>query len=120
MNNQTDPACRDDFIAAMEVKGHDLDLTWQEGDDEGPWWDDAHTNDAFNGFCAAWQPPRDVDPESVLGKLHEMARHTSKLPLPRTIEDGVSVMDIIDTIESLQRKAESLASEGKTNAASPG
>jgi hypothetical protein len=161
MNNQTNPACRDAFIAAMEADGGDYDyhLTWYplvsdgkgNSDDPMSWeWEDGTTRQVYqDGWCLAWQPPsdvdklynllrrclerfrlyemdvddepphhhrrfveivaavlngkppRDVDPESVLGKLK--AEKFQFIPL---ISHGPSPAILIELIETLQEQVE--------------
>ena len=111
MSNRTDPACRGAFIAAMEAKGGYY-LDWYAHGAELECWifDSEVTMAAYDGFCLLWQPPRDVDPETVLGKLHAIQDAG-----PCTVTDAeattgiyINIQPIIETIESLQRKRDEM------------
>ena len=104
--NAQDPACREAFIAAMEELNGNFDLEWVEYGDDGPSWVDCNTADAFIGFCLAYHPPRDVDPETVLGKLKKLRSQGCR---GCGSCDQVPIDDLIDLIESLQRERDEAA-----------
>lgn len=110
MNNQTNPACRDAFVEAMEARGIEIDPRV----DSAGVFDDNETNDLFRGFLAAYQPSHDVDTESVLRKLKHAVSigYTSSSAFTRgAAMECINFTDVIATIESLQREVEELRSD---------
>lgn len=121
-----DPRCRDDFIEAMEADdtGKEYNLTWYpllsdakgNCDDPTSWeWDDGMTEEVYRrGWCLLWQPPRDVDPESVLGILvaiRDDAVCGGIVANPMMRGSDIYAADIINLIESQQRQIEGLEAE---------
>lgn len=107
--NQTNPKCRDAFIEAMEADGGDYDLDYRGMSDDGPLWGDFRVVEAYRVWCLIWQPPRDVDPETLLGKLKEQAACDEQNGAELYIGvREVSLADLIDLIESQQRRIEEL------------
>ena len=104
MNNN--PKCRAAFIAAMEAAKMNFDLSFTEHNDGGWVWGNGITSNVFDGFCQAWNPPADVDPESILGRLKAMQIDESH-PISWIANSSATVHlpDIIELIESLQQQA---------------
>lgn len=110
MPNRTDTRCRDTFIAAIRKAEPMLDLSYDECCEPGSerfvtWeWRSDRLDLAWFAFCAAYKPPSDVDPETVLGKLTSIRdRHGESAVLIAI--NGATLPEIIEVIETLQKTA---------------
>lgn len=119
------PKCRDAFIAAMEASGGHYDLSWYSlviDANSTDWrWSDGVTEQIYrDGFCLAYKPPRDVDPETVLGRLRRLldagVDYILDVRDPRNIDIVVSVPKVIDLIESLQQERDAFKEEATRQA----
>ena len=106
MNNRTNPACRTAFIAEKTRQtGQVRGLEWKPDNPcRGPedWdWECDQTDYEYRGFCLLYKPPRDVDPETLLGKLKAIVAPTKLAADARDlIESQAERMKELETVDS--------------------
>jgi hypothetical protein len=127
MNNQQNPECRDTFIKVVKTgENHPsrivadrvdtpLDLSWEHDrrydardDVIKTWrWINHDTARVYDGWCLLYKPPRDVYPESVLGKLKQLCV-TPDTAFENVLGGRIKVADLIDLIESQEQRVKEL------------
>lgn len=119
--NKQDPCCRDAFIAAMEASEINAPLDFVEGDNYPSGWMFKSVNvvTAYKVWCLLWHPPRDADPESVLGKLHDDVKNgIGTIAVLVSMDDAAAIIHLIESqaarIEELDESVDAFIRRDKT------